>query len=111
MRKARSTMDRIGMELLSTRKATALGKASPVKSSLGELSLEGHDLLTALVRANMDTDLPESQRMSDEDVLSRESSSTLHTPYKTETNKKSKRFRRSLSQGMRRRRKSQILPM
>ena len=29
------------------------------------------DLLSLLTRANMDPDLPESQRMSDEDVLSR----------------------------------------
>jgi len=31
----------------------------------------GRDLLSLLVRANMATDLPESQRMSDRDVLAR----------------------------------------
>ena len=72
-------MDRIGAELLSARKANALGKTSSSTSSLGELSLEGHDLLTALVRANMDTDLPETQRMSDEDVLARESPFDMKT--------------------------------
>jgi len=34
-------------------------------------SLQGRDLLSLLTRANMTTDLPENQRLSDEDVLSR----------------------------------------
>ena len=69
---ARKTMDRLGQKLLVARKEAALGKTALADSSLGELSLEGHDLLTTLVNANMDTSLPESQRMSDTDVLDRE---------------------------------------
>lgn len=65
-------MDKIGSKLLSARKEAALGKTSLRDSALDELSLEGHDLLTALIKANMDTSLPESQRMTDEDVLARE---------------------------------------
>jgi hypothetical protein len=34
-------------------------------------SLQGRDLLSLLVRANMATDIPESQRITDEDVLAR----------------------------------------
>lgn len=32
----------------------------------------GRDLLTSLVKANADPDVPESQKLSDEEVLSRE---------------------------------------
>ena len=35
--------------------------------------LQGRDLLSLLIKANMATDIPESQRLSDEDVLARES--------------------------------------
>ena len=34
-------------------------------------NLRGRDLLTLLLKANMATDIPESQRLSDEDVLAR----------------------------------------
>ena len=32
---------------------------------------ESRDLLSALIEANMDTDIPAEQRMSDEDVMAR----------------------------------------
>lgn len=55
-------MYRIGRELLADSKAIVAGT--------GE-KRGGRDLLSLLVRANMETDLPESQRMSDNDVLAR----------------------------------------
>jgi len=55
-------MSRIGRELLRESKAT--GETS---------SSQARDLLSLLVRANMAKDLPESQRLSDEDVLARQS--------------------------------------
>jgi cytochrome P450 len=55
-------MFRIANELLTETKAVAAGT--------GEKQ-GGRDLLSLLVRANMATDVPESQRMSDEDVLAR----------------------------------------
>ena len=59
--------------MLKARKDEAMGKGSQQKeSSLGELALGGHDLLSALVKANLDAGLPDSQRLSDEDVLNRE---------------------------------------
>ncbi|TFK25770.1 cytochrome P450 [Coprinopsis marcescibilis] len=61
---ARDTMDRIGEELLRNSKAE-LSK----QGSLGKDSVKGKTLLTLLLRANMASDLPESQRMVDEDVL------------------------------------------
>ncbi|EAU81974.2 cytochrome P450 [Coprinopsis cinerea okayama7 len=63
-RQARQTMDRIGRELLDSSKAK-LAKSGTVEKD----SLRSKDLLTLLLRANMATDLPEHQRMSDEDVL------------------------------------------
>jgi hypothetical protein len=55
-------MARIGNELLQESKAKAAGTGEKTG---------GRDLLSLLVRANMATDLPESQRMSDQDVLAR----------------------------------------
>lgn len=51
-------MRNIGKEMLSARKEG------------GELE-KGRDLLSALVRANTDSQLPDSKRMNDEDVLAR----------------------------------------
>jgi len=58
IRQARDTMSRIGYKLLQESKA--IGETSSSKA---------RDLLSVLVRANMAKDLPESQRLSDEDVL------------------------------------------
>ena len=63
-------MDRIGKQLLRASKAAILadgGNGNPEKSSW-----PGRDLLSLLLRANMSTDLPPNQRMTDEDVLARE---------------------------------------
>ena len=60
-------MSRIGRKLLSDSKA-----AVAVSEKAGEKTNgRGRDLLSLLVRANTTTDLAESQRMSDEDVLAR----------------------------------------
>jgi len=61
-------MARIGRELLADAKATALAGATD-KGEIEKSSLQGRDLLSLLVKANMATDISESQRMSDEDVL------------------------------------------
>ena len=58
-------MNQIGMQLLRESKAAAI--ASDQKDVL-----DRRDLLSLLTRANMDKELPESQRLSDEDVLARE---------------------------------------
>ncbi|KAH0835840.1 cytochrome P450 [Lanmaoa asiatica] len=63
---AQGTMARIGKELLADAKAAARTGAT----EKGEKNnLHGRDLLSLLVKANMATDIPESQRLSDEDVL------------------------------------------
>ena len=61
-------MDRIGKQLLSESK-TALAHSEKMEKT----SWKSRDLLSLLLRANMATDLPESQRMTDEDVLDRKS--------------------------------------
>lgn len=55
-------MARIGNQLLRESKAQA--------AATGEKQ-SNRDLLSLLVRANMSSDIPESQRMSDRDVLAR----------------------------------------
>ncbi|KIK04008.1 hypothetical protein K443DRAFT_676319 [Laccaria amethystina LaAM-08-1] len=63
-KKASLTMSRIGEELLSNSKA-----AVSQNESLEKDTWKTRDLLSLLVRANVATDLTESQQMLDEDVL------------------------------------------
>lgn len=60
------------MKLLAERKTFLSGTQSSVLKNNGlETRLEGRDLLTLLVKANMGADLLEHQRLSDEDVIAR----------------------------------------
>ena len=61
-------MTRIGHGLLEDSRAVVMSEKN---SSLEKDSWKGRDLLSLLVRANMATDLPSTQRMSDDDVVSR----------------------------------------
>jgi hypothetical protein len=61
-------MTRIGHGLLEESRAMVMSEKN---SSLAKDSWKGRDLLSLLVRANMATDLPSTQRMSDADVVSR----------------------------------------
>ncbi|KAJ3890390.1 cytochrome P450 [Lentinula edodes] len=63
LRKAKKTMDRIGQELLQESKAQLMTSGRKVDT------WRSKDLLSLLVRSNMNTDIPYRQRMSDEDVL------------------------------------------
>ncbi|RXW20257.1 hypothetical protein EST38_g5602 [Candolleomyces aberdarensis] len=63
-KQARTSMVTIGKELLQNSKDSLVKDGKFEKSSL-----TNRNLLTLLVRANMDTDIPENQRMSDEEVL------------------------------------------
>jgi len=62
---AQSTMARIGRQLLSGSKAAAAASENAGEKN----NVRGRDLLSLLVRANIATDISDSQRMSDEDVL------------------------------------------
>jgi len=61
-------MDRIGNQLLKESK-TALAGANGEKDD----RFQKRDLLSLLLKANLSTDIPESQRMNDRDVLARKS--------------------------------------
>jgi hypothetical protein len=63
-------MHKIGMRLVKEKKEAILG-TNHGASSLEKGSKDGRDLLTLLIKANLATDLPPQQRLSDEDVLAR----------------------------------------
>ena len=66
-------MRRIGTQLIQEKKAQIQREMSESKNgSFAQKELQGRDLLTLLLKANMATDIPDSQRLSDEDVLARE---------------------------------------
>ena len=64
-------MNRIGKQLLRDSRAAILADGEG-NEKLAKSSWPGRDLLSLLLRANMSTDLPPSQRMTEEDVLARE---------------------------------------
>ncbi|KAF8838342.1 cytochrome P450 [Paxillus ammoniavirescens] len=66
---AQATMKRIAQGLLAEAKAAVLA-GSTEKGGIDKNSIQGRDLLSLLVKANMASDIPENQRLSDEDVLS-----------------------------------------
>lgn len=66
------TMRRVGNELVQERKKHFLEKEKDAFSD-DSADLHHKDLLSALIKANMDPSIPESQRMTDEEVLSRKS--------------------------------------
>ncbi|KAI0743349.1 cytochrome P450 [Daedaleopsis nitida] len=63
------TMQRIGKQILAERKAEILRESSEKAHTLEKKDVQGRDLLTLLIKANMATDVPESQRLSDEEVI------------------------------------------
>ncbi|CDO71513.1 hypothetical protein BN946_scf184910.g12 [Trametes cinnabarina] len=68
--RAQEVMRRIGIQLMEEKKAAIMREISESKdASLGRKDLHGRDLLTLLLKANMATDIPDSQRLSDEEVL------------------------------------------
>ncbi|KZV67385.1 cytochrome P450 [Peniophora sp. CONT] len=64
---ARSVMDAVGYKLIARMKADVL--ASAAGGSVQKKDIQGKSLLSLLVKANMASDLPESQRLSDEEIL------------------------------------------
>lgn len=64
-RVARRTMRRVGTQLLQESKAALLAE----NEKLEKTSWKTRDLFSLLLRANMASDLPPSQRMVDEDVM------------------------------------------
>jgi hypothetical protein len=78
---AQKTMLRIGAQLVAN--AKSMVTLSSKSGSVEKNDIVGRDLLSLLVRANMASDLKESQKMLDEDVLARTSIHICHltTPW------------------------------
>ncbi|KZT69443.1 cytochrome P450 [Daedalea quercina L-15889] len=66
---AQDVARRVGMQLIQENKAEVVKASSGGKGT--DDALRSRDLLTLLIKANMSPDVPESQRLSDEDVLAR----------------------------------------
>ncbi|EPS98326.1 hypothetical protein FOMPIDRAFT_1024652 [Fomitopsis schrenkii] len=68
---AQSVARRIGMQLIAEKKEAVMRAAmqSGGGKEISGKSLHDRDLLTLLIKANMSTDIPENQRLSDDDVL------------------------------------------
>ena len=72
---ARATMRRIGLQLIRDKREAILrardGKDG-TEDGIAKKDVQGRDLLSLLIKANLATDVPEDQRLSEEQVLSRE---------------------------------------
>ncbi|KAI9513472.1 cytochrome P450 [Russula earlei] len=66
----------LGQSVISRKKAEILA-TTEAKSDIAKRSIQGRDLLTLLVRANMAKDIPENARMTDEEVLAQVSTFLL----------------------------------
>ena len=68
--KARETMQRIGMQLLQEKKAEIQREyGEKGMGAVGKKDLQGRDLLTLLIKANLATDIPDDQKLTDEEVI------------------------------------------
>nr|BAK09517.1 cytochrome P450 [Postia placenta] len=65
---AQKVTRRIGMQLIAEKKAAVRQAAQSGEKNAGS-ELRSRDLLTLLIKANMSPDIPEDQRLSDDDVL------------------------------------------
>jgi cytochrome P450 len=66
------SIQRIGSELIQNKKNVVLAESSTNGSGAVEKqNVQGHDLLSLLIKSNIASDMPESMRMSDSEILSR----------------------------------------
>lgn len=70
--KAQEVMNRIARKLIADKKQAILTDSSEESGSVERKDVHGRDLLTLLIKANMASDIPEDQRLSDDEVLARE---------------------------------------
>lgn len=67
----------IGQNVISQKKAEILFSSEiDSKGRVEKKNIQGRDLLSLLMKANMATDIPEHARMTDEDILARKLSSS-----------------------------------
>ncbi|EIN09989.1 cytochrome P450 [Punctularia strigosozonata HHB-11173 SS5] len=67
MRRAKATMDRLSLKLVREQREALLREKND--AAIGKEAIQTRDLLSLLIKANMASDIPESQRMSEEEVL------------------------------------------
>jgi hypothetical protein len=72
----RKSIHSIGQSVISQKKAEILTTTEiGGKGRVEKRNIQGRDLLSLLIKANVATDIPDSARMTDEDILARESKS------------------------------------
>ena len=69
-------MRSIGLRLIREKRDAVLAESSG-DGSVTKESIQSRDLLSLLIKANMANDLPDEQRLSEEEVLSRASAPSL----------------------------------
>ena len=67
---AQTVVQRIGMQLIAEKKA-AINKEIDEHSKDTVAGFQGRDVLTLLIKANMSAEVPENQRLTDDEVLAR----------------------------------------
>ena len=65
----------IGRNMIAQKKAEILATEIGGKGGVEKRNIQGRDLLSLLIKANMATDIPDHARMTDEEILARESNS------------------------------------
>lgn len=66
-------MKRIGRQLIADKKAAILAQSNSDKQGPERKDMRDRDLLSLLIKANMAVDIAEDQRLTDDEVLARES--------------------------------------
>ncbi|KAI0045156.1 cytochrome P450 [Auriscalpium vulgare] len=70
LKKTSAFVNVFGRQLIAERKREILASAEvDKKGGVEKRKIQGNDLLSLLIKANMASDIPDSQRMSDEDIL------------------------------------------
>ena len=78
IKQAKTVMTHIAQQIVQDSKAAVMAAAEKGGLRLGEKDGKSQrDLLSVLIRANMDAELHDDQRLSDEDVLARVCSPVL----------------------------------
>lgn len=65
--KSLAVINRIGKKLIGEKKAAVLSERS--NGMVEKEDIQGHDLLSLLIRSNLAADMPESMRMTDDEIL------------------------------------------
>jgi hypothetical protein len=62
---------RIGNQVIAKKKAEVMASLSEKGGDIEKKDFQGRDLLSLLIKSNLASDIPESARMTDEELLAR----------------------------------------